>query len=133
MEEGLHGTLKGVQSPCYPGCSSLTTVSNIWEGPSQSTLLNIAGSEFTQQVYCFLPLFTGSQKISHMYKIDTDRGMFTNRARNSDTDTDRDTNRDTDRGMNRDMSHMTKERDRDTDRDTDTDTDRDRDRERDRD
>jgi hypothetical protein len=81
MEEGVQGTLKGLQSPCYPACSPLNTVLNIWEGPSQSTLLNMVGSEFTQQVYCFLPLFTGSQKISHMYKIGIDRGMVTNRAR----------------------------------------------------
>jgi hypothetical protein len=58
-----------------------TIVSNIWEGPSECTLLNMARSEFTQPVYCFLPLFTGSQKISYMYKIDMDRGMDTNRAR----------------------------------------------------
>jgi hypothetical protein len=104
-------TLKGVQSP-------ITTVSNIWQGPSQSTLLNIAGSEITQPVYRFMPLFTGSQKISHICKIDTDRGMVTNRASNRDTDTDRDTNRDTDRDMNRDMSHMTKDKDTDKDKDT---------------
>jgi hypothetical protein len=121
-------TLKGVQSP-------ITTVSNIWEGPSQSTLLNIAGSEIAQPMDRFMPLFTGSQKISHICKIDTDRGMVTNRASNRDTDTVRDTDRDTDRDMNMDMSHMTKDMDTDKDKDTgrDTDTDRDRNRERDRD